>query len=245
MVEMPMRRIGLMNHKTGCLVCGGELVYSETTKSISCFYCGSSYETNAACTDGHFVCDACHSSLANDLIEKFCIHTQSTDPIAQAILLMNNPSIKMHGPEHHFLVPAVLLSSWFNQKSSPPEDKADAIRKARKRAEDVKGGFCGFHGACGSAIGTGIFVSVLTGSTPLAKNEWRLSNLMTAASLEKIAESDGPRCCKRSSFLAIVSATDFLEREFGIEIPADHQPVCTFDALNRECHRENCRFFQG
>ena len=50
---------------------------------------------------------------------------------------------------------------------------------------------------------------------------------------------------KRTHQESCLETTDFLEREFGIEIPADHQPVCTFDALNRECHRENCRFFQG
>jgi len=234
-----------MNPKTGCLVCGKELVYSKSAGPTDCFYCGDEYETNAMCIDDHFVCDSCHSSSANDLIEKYCIHTVSTDPVSQAILLMKNPVVKMHGPEHHFLVPAVLLSSYFNVKESPADEKADSIRQARKRAEDVKGGFCGFHGACGSAIGTGIFISVVSRSTPLTKKEWRLSNRMTAESLYKISENDGPRCCKRGSFLAIINAVDFLKREFGVTLSADCDPVCTFDELNKECHKKNCRFFQG
>jgi hypothetical protein len=156
---------------------------------------------------------------------------------------MSSPVVKMPGPEHHFLVPAVLLASCHNQKLSPVEEKADSIRQARKRAEDVKGGFCGLHGTCGSAIGTGIFVSVITRSTPLSETEWRLSNLMTATSLCKISEYEGPRCCKHDSFLAIICAVEFLDKEFAVKISTDHQPVCAFDELNKECHKGNCIFF--
>ncbi len=155
---------------------------------------------------------------------------------------MNNPAVKMHGPEHHFLIPAVLLASYFNQKGLPAEEKVKSIREARKRSEDIKGGFCGLHGACGAAIGSGIFISVLSKSTPLSKVEWRLSNRMTAESLGKISENEGPRCCKRSLFLSTISAVDFLAREFGVEIFTTRQPVCTFSSLNKECHHENCPF---
>jgi hypothetical protein len=200
-------------------------------------------ETNTACVEHHYICDDCHSASANDLIEKYCINTESVDPIALATLLMSNPAIKMHGPEHHFLVPAVLLAAYFNLKSLPMEEKANSIRQARKRAEDVKGGFCGLQGACGAAIGTGIFISIITKATPHSRTEWRLSNLMTAESLGKIAENEGPRCCKRSAYLAILSAVDFLGREFAIKMPIDLQPACAFIALNKECHKSNCPFF--
>ncbi len=87
-----------------------------------------------------------------------------------AIKLMNSPKIKMHGPEHHFLVPAVLLAAYYNLDAVEhisPEDKAEIINKARQRAEIVPGGFCGFYGSCGAAIGTGIFINLLTKATPI------------------------------------------------------------------------------
>ena len=74
----------------------------------------------------------------------------------------------MHGPEHHFLIPAVLLSAFYNVSGEPGE-KEKKIKQARKRAENVLGGFCGFYGDCGAAVGTGIFVSVITGATPLSQ----------------------------------------------------------------------------
>ena len=33
-----------------------------------------------------------------------------------AIEIMKSPMINMHGPEHHFLVPAVLITSYYNIK---------------------------------------------------------------------------------------------------------------------------------
>lgn len=42
---------------------------------------------------------------------------------------MRNPKLKIHGPEHHFLVPAVLLSSYYNVKRDY-EEKENKIREA-------------------------------------------------------------------------------------------------------------------
>jgi hypothetical protein len=51
------------------------------------------------------------------MIEKVCIHSESTKPVQLAISLMNAPTVAMHGPEHHFLVPAVLLTAKNNHKN--------------------------------------------------------------------------------------------------------------------------------
>ena len=162
-----------------------------------------------------------------------------------AATLMRDSRVKMHGPEHHFLVPAVLLAAYANQTGRDPTTRAEWIRKARPRGEQVPGGFCGFNGACGAAIGTGIFVSVALGATPLSGNEWRLANLMTSEALRAIAEQGGPRCCKRDSFLALRGAVDFMRRELSVDLPAEDSPHCEWSALNRECQREECPFFTG
>jgi hypothetical protein len=176
-----------------------------------------------------------------DLIERFCTTGDICDPIESAIILMNHPEIKMHGPEHHFLVPAVLLAAYYNAVGNQ-DKKAEQIRKARQRSEHVPGGFCGFYGDCGAAVGTGIFMSVLTGSTPLSKNEWRLSNLVCAKSLLTIALHGGPRCCKRNSFLALLEAVGFIKEHLGVTIPVAGEPRCSFSKLNKECLAGECPF---
>ena len=113
------------------------------------------------------------------------------------------------------------------------------------RASMVPGGACGTHGTCGAAVGTGIFVSLITGSTPLKKQEWSLANQMTARSLMTIARHGGPRCCKRNSWLAIRTAITFLLERLGVNLPVEGVVRCEFSDINRECLREECPFHTG
>jgi hypothetical protein len=232
-----------MEHKQGCLVCGLELVYLKEPQELACVLCGGKFSTQAKCADNHFICDACHALSANELIERVTRESGSNDPLGMALMLMKSARVKMHGPEHHFLIPAVLLSAFYNARGEPLE-KEKKIAKARQRAEHVLGGFCGFYGDCGAAVGTGIFVSLVTDASPLSCEEWKLANLMTAQSLLTIANAGGPRCCKRNSFLAISEAVRFVKERLGVEmemLPPDLR--CEFDHLNRECKKVACRFY--
>ncbi len=232
-----------MEHRSGCAFCGRELRYLERSEEMRCIFCDNLFSSQAKCVNNHFVCDKCHALSANDLIERFTIASTSTDPLDTAITLMKSPSVKMHGPEHHFLVPAVLLSAFYNV-TGRAEEKETKIKKARQRAEHVLGGFCGFYGNCGAAVGTGIFVSVLTGATPLSHREWKQANLMTARSLYSIAESGGPRCCKRDSFLAIQEALRFVKEHFQTHMASGRDSLkCEFYPMNKECKKADCRFY--
>lgn len=231
-----------MAEKTGCLVCGRDLIYLDTPEELTCSSCGRVYVSSARCPEGHFICDECHRLPAEDLIERTCLVTDIKDPLLLAISLMRQPALKMHGPEHHFLVPAVLLAS-YSLVTGEREGLGERLKKARGRAGQVKGGSCGFLGDCGAAVGTGIFVSVQTGATPLSIDEWRLANLMTSKSLHDIALAGGPRCCKRNTYLAILAAASFVSEEWGITLPVDKEISCEFSDLNRECRKMDCPFY--
>ena len=230
-----------MEYKSGCLICGKELVYHENYEKVECQYCNEIYDTNVKCVNGHFVCDRCHSSSANELIKRFCVNTELEDPIEIALILMRNPKLKMHGPEHHFLVPAVLLASYYNLKND--DKKIEKIKEAEKRTKNLLGGFCGYYGACAAGIGTGVFISLITEATPLSKHEWKLSNMMTSKSLVSIANVGGPRCCKRTTFLSICEAVNFLNENFGVEMNVNKNLKCEFSSLNKECLRDECPFY--
>lgn len=229
-----------MSYKSGCMICGEELIYSEFSKYINCFYCKGRIFTNVKCKNGHYVCDKCHSISANDLIEKNCINADFIEPLHFAEKLMKHPSVKLHGPEHHFLVPAVLLAYYFNKENLNKKRKKVAIQKARKRSEYILGGFCGTHGNCGAAVGTGIFYSIISEATPLSEKEWEYSNMLTANTLSTIANYGGPRCCKRNSFLALITVLDYL---FSDKTYKKQQFKCTFRNYNEECTKTRCPFF--
>ncbi len=231
-----------MEHITGCILCGKPIIYIEESTEKKCENCGKIYKTNAYCEGGHYICDNCHSSPSYAVIKEYCLNSKSISPIDMAIDLMKRPEIHMHGPEHHFLIPAVMLTSLKNSGSNLNLKKSLEI--ANNRARNVLGGFCGFYGACGAAFGTGIFVSIVKEATPYSiGQDWAEAQFMTSESLNKIATLGGPRCCKRSIFTAIEAATRYSNKNMGTNIPLQAKPTCNFSLKNKECKHEECIYF--
>ena len=232
----------MAEHVSGCILCGAPLAYVTKAEPRICALCGATGDADAACKAGHYVCDRCHQLGAPELIEQVCVRAAGTDPLRLAVELMRSPRIHMHGPEHHFLVPAVLLAAFLNASGRGAE-KEKLIGEARRRAQAVKGGFCGFWGACGAAIGVGIFASLVQDASPLSKAEWRVANAATARALARIAERGGPRCCKRDTFLALSSAADSARESLGVLLALPATIHCEFSAMNEECLNDECPFF--
>jgi uncharacterized protein len=228
------------DQRQGCLGCGAELVYLLKAQPMVCAGCGASHPSRARCERGHFYCDRCHAGSAVEAIEQLCLSSDERDPLALAFAAMRHPKVAMHGPEHHFLAPAALLSAWCNL-SGQGARKAALLAEARRRAEPVLGGFCGFQGTCGAGVGTGIFVSLATGSTPLAGRERGLSIRATSEALKVIGNTDAPRCCKRDVFLALLSAARFARQNLAIDFPTG-KVRCEFSTMNRECADRACPF---
>lgn len=230
-------------HNINCFLCGEELVYFNESTEMFCSVCGKPFQSYVRCQSGHYVCDSCHSLDAMEFIKAYCSNSDSMEPLKLADDIMRYSKIKMHGPEHHFLVPAVLITAYYNYFNEPTL-KLTKLEEALKRSKNVLGGFCGYYGCCGAAMGTGIFVSLIKDATPLSKLEWKLANLITATSLMEIAKFGGPRCCKRDTFLAINKALDFLENTLAVKLNRTDNIKCEFSARNKECLKENCQYFK-
>ena len=67
------------DNKNNCLLCGAELVYTETARQMECAVCRRSFESNVCCAQGHYICDECHATDALGVIVETCL--QSSDPI--------------------------------------------------------------------------------------------------------------------------------------------------------------------
>lgn len=137
------------------------------------------------------------------------------------------------------MVGAALLTAY--QNAGGRIDLAEALEEMYSRGKAVPGGACGFWGACGAGISAGQFVAIATQSTPLAKEPWGLSNRMTAKALDSIGSVGGPRCCKRDSWLATLSAIDFAREYLGVEMKKS-VPVCTHSKRNNQCIGKRCPF---
>lgn len=177
-----------------------------------------------------------------DCIIGHCVNETSKNPIEILRKMMNEPFCHMHGPEHHVMVGASLLTAYKNAGGDVELDKA--LPEMIKRGKAVPGGACGFWGACGAGISSGMFVSIISGSTPLTEKPWGLSNQMTSLSLGAIGSVGGPRCCKRDSYLAVLSAVDFVKEHFGIEMERE-DVSCIHSAQNNQCIKGRCPFYRG
>lgn len=222
-----------------CLICGATLEYLEQPVEMECHICHKRFVSNARCSKGHFVCDECHTN-GIDQIVSICLGDTSKNPFDIIEKLMRLDTCHMHGPEHHIMVGVSLITAYKN--AGGEVDFEWALPEMVRRGKQVPGGACGNWGACGAGISAGQFVSIVTKSTPLAKEQWSLCNLMTSVALENIARHGGPRCCKRDSYKAILSAIAFSREKLGVVMEQPAHVACTRSSLNNQCLLDKCPF---
>jgi len=228
-----------LKSKDDCGICGKPLIYGSEAKENSCVFCGKESQTNIYCPDGHYICDACHQSEALDVLKQVLETTTSKDPQHIFEVAVSHPSVPMHGPEHHAIVPASIIAAVRNAGYHVPDN---AVEKAIARGAKVPGGWCGYYGDCGAAVGAGIAVSVLTGATPLTGKQRSLAMEATSYALSTLID-DQPRCCKRMSRKAIEAAVEFLKDRLDISLDAAKLVSCNYSYRNKECSKDKCAYY--
>lgn len=226
-----------------CLICRKPLVYFEKAKEMECSICHRKFESYASCEDDHYVCDECHVEKGVQYVMDYCLQSDSRNPIQILQELMEYPYIYMHGPEHHIMVGAALITAYHN--SGGEVDFKAALDEMKTRGSQCPGGTCGFWGCCGAAVSTGMYMSIITQATPLSVKPWSWANEMTSRALAKIAELGGPRCCKRNSFAAVSEGVILTEEKLGIVMELPEKVQCDFDSENRHCRKKSCPYYKG
>ncbi len=222
-----------------CLICKAPLTYLEKDELMEGALCHKKELTKTCCKKGHYVCDDCHTK-GMDSIFAICLAEKSKNPAEIVRKMMDLPFCHMHGPEHHVMVGSALLTAYKN--AGGDIDLKEALLEMQSRGRKVPGGACGFWGACGAGISSGMFVSIITKSNPLANEEWGFPNKMTSKSLDAIGKIGGPRCCKRDSYLAIKSAVEFVRENFGIAME-ESVIICKHYEKNNQCIKGRCPFY--
>lgn len=224
--------------KEECVICKAPLEYLEMDELMECAICHKKEYSKTRCVNGHYVCNDCHTAGV-DAVVGLCMAETSRNPVEIIDKMMALPFCHMHGPEHHVMVGAALLTAYRN--AGGEIDLAVALMEMMRRGKSVPGGACGFWGACGAGISSGMFISIISKSTPLAKEPWGLANRMTSKALDEIGKIGGPRCCKRDSYLSLLAAIDYVKEHFGVEMERP-QIMCHFSGRNNQCIGERCPF---
>ena len=221
-----------------CLICNSRLEYLASDELMECIFCHKQEYNKVRCENNHYICDECHMQGIDSIMD-ICLKEKSRNPIDVLNRLMNESFCHMHGPEHHILVGASLLTAYNNCVKEIDLEKS--LIEMINRGKKVPGGTCGYWGACGAGISSGIFISIISDSTPLSHKPFKLANLMTSNVLSRISEYGGPRCCKRDSYLSILEAIDFVEEHFNVNMEKN-MVFCDYSEKNNQCIENKCPF---
>ena len=228
-------------HQSGCMACGKEIGYLAHEREGACHYCGGIKKTNAICVGGHYICDACHQQDGLSAIRLLCAETKEQDMLALLETIRRHPAIPLHGPEHHAMVPGIILATYRNLGG---KISREAILTGIERGSKVPGGVCGFWGNCGAAAGVGIAFSVLLAATPLTPKARQQVQEITSRVLGEIAQTQGARCCQRETVTALREAALFSRRLLPVPLQAEADFVCRQFSANRECIGGQCPLWE-
>ena len=106
-----------------CIVCKAPLIYLEQDEWMECELCHKKELSKTRCQNGHYVCNDCHTK-GLDTILSLCIDETSRNPIEIVRKMMDAPFCHMHGPEHHAIVPCILLTAFRNNGEHMDYDAA-------------------------------------------------------------------------------------------------------------------------
>lgn len=228
--------------KTGCMRCGAPLAYLERDRPERCVFCGKVGPANAVCEKGHFVCDRCHSRDAVRVVQHLCLTSTETDMIDLLNRIRRHPAVPMHGPEHHFALPGVIVAAYRNSGGAAGEAE---ILSAIERGRGVPGGSCGFWGACGAALGVGIAFALLLESNPVKADQRQIAQGVTAQLLEATAEIKAARCCQRETWMALQKAAELSALLLPVPLTAAGRTRCAQRGLNSECAGPQCPYYKA
>lgn len=148
--------------------------------------------------------------------------------------------MSIHGPEHHILDGACILTAYKNAGGQIDLDAA--LEKLAYEGLRMPGAMCGLWGICGAITSIGAALSIIDGTGPLSTDgTWGDHMAFTASAIGELGQINGPRCCKRDAMIAFKNAIDYINHHYPVNLVWS-KPVCHYSAQNAQCIHERCPF---
>ena len=171
-----------------------------------------------------------------------CMLQKSKNPVEVFFCIAKKDFVKIHGPEHHVLDGAALLTAFYN--AGGKIELENSLKELMRRGMQMPGAICGYWGVCGAVSSMGAALSIIDGTGPLScDGTWGKHMEFTSAALSKLSKIGGPRCCKRNAFLSFQAAIDYINENYDVELP-NEEIVCTFCNENSQCIKKRCPFYK-
>ena len=171
-----------------------------------------------------------------------CLEEKSTNPIEIFQKIANREFVRIHGPAHHILDGAALLTAFYN--AGGKVDLPQSLEELMRRGLQMPGATCGQWGVCGAVSSMGAALSIIDGTGPLSTDDtWGAHMKFTSKALGALAEVGGPRCCKRDAFLAFYEAVDFINENYDVVLEKS-EVKCEYSEKNQQCIGMRCPFYK-
>ena len=170
----------------------------------------------------------------------YLLNSTTTSPIGLFNEIVSLDFIPMHGPIHHFIDGAVLLTTY--KINGGDINLETSLNELAKRSMQMPGAMCGHWGVCGAVTSIGAALSIIDATGPLSDDgSWDNHMHYTASCLEALASIGGPRCCKRDAFISLTKAIDYINSHTNVSLPKE-DITCTYSAHNKQCLSDKCPF---
>ena len=170
-----------------------------------------------------------------------CLQETSTNPIDIFSKIAKQDFVRMHGPEHHVLDGAALLTAFYN--GGGKIELETSLNELMKRGLQMPGATCGMWGVCGAVSSMGATLSIIDGTGPLSTDSsWGKHMEFTSKALHSLSQVGGPRCCKRDAFLSFEKAIAYVNENYDVKLEYSNI-TCSFREKNEQCIKEKCPFY--
>ncbi len=171
-----------------------------------------------------------------------CLQEKSKNPIEIFHHIAKQDFVRMHGPEHHVLDGAAVLTAFYNAGGNI--DLPQSLEELMRRGMQMPGAACGQWGVCGAVSSIGAALSIIDGTGPLSTDDsWGSHMHYTSAALGRLADVGGPRCCKRDAFLAFKEAVEYINAHYNVFLEMS-TIKCSFSEQNEQCIHQRCPFYK-
>lgn len=170
------------------------------------------------------------------------LREKSRNPIEIFQNIAHRDFVRIHGPEHHVLGGAVLLTAFYNAGGNI--NLPESLDELMNRGLKMPGATCGMWGVCGAVTSMGAALSIIDGTGPLSCDEsWGKHMEFTSKALCSLAQVGGPRCCKRDAYLSFQKAVEFINENYEVELESG-SIECDFSEKNEQCIKGRCPFYK-
>ena len=172
-----------------------------------------------------------------------CLQEKSKNPVDIFFNIAHMDFVRIHGPEHHVLDGAALLTAYYN--AGGKIELQTSLNELMKRGLQMPGATCGMWGVCGAVSSMGAALSIIDGTGPLSTDStWGKHMEFTSKALCSLSQVGGPRCCKRDAFLSFQKSIEYINENYDVKL-VKSSIECCFSEKNEQCIKERCPFYKG